>query len=161
PSISADGKHVTFVSNASNLDTSSPNDSDNARAYYDVYVYDMADASHPAQTTRISGLQGNLIDPGFLIYYSAEPDISADGSVITFYSWVNDFAPWEDVVMFDTFVYDRSSGQSTLINVDFRDQSVGGGFDLSSSISDDGRYIAFQNFDDNLNSVADVLSGQR
>jgi Tol biopolymer transport system component len=72
PSISADGRFVTFYSGASNLVGGDTNDA------FDVFVRDRADHTTRRVSLSSGGVQGNA--------YSYDPAISADGRYVTFYS---------------------------------------------------------------------------
>jgi Domain of unknown function DUF11/WD40-like Beta Propeller Repeat len=94
PSISADGRFVSFGSDASNL---VPGDTNNAR---DTFVRDRA----TNQTTRVSvdsaGIQGNNLT-------GSRTAISADGSFVAFESLASNLVAGDTNGFYDTFVRDR------------------------------------------------------
>ena len=95
PSISADGRFVSFHSYANNL---VPDDS-NGRL--DVFVHDR----QSGETTRVSlssaGVQGN--------YWSMNPSISADGRFVSFHSLANNLVEDDSNGVYEVFVHDRQT----------------------------------------------------
>ena len=125
---SQDGRYVAFVSYASNLVSGDTNEWD------DIFVYDrQADI-----TTRVSvasdGTQGND--------WSYTPSISADGRYVAFQSASTNLVSDDSNGFFDIFVHDRQTGTTTLVSV-ASDGSLGNNASNSTSISADGRYVAF------------------
>jgi Ca2+-binding RTX toxin-like protein/Tol biopolymer transport system component len=135
PSISADGRYITFSSDASNLVTGDTNNTG------DIFVYDR----QSKQTTRVSvdnnGIQAN--SPSF------SPNISADGRYITFYSNASNLVTGDTNATSDIFVYDRQSNQITRVSVD-NNGTQANAPSSSPSISSDGRYITFSSDASNL-----------
>jgi uncharacterized repeat protein (TIGR01451 family) len=128
PSISADGRFVTFLSEANNLNSA---DTNNVR---DVFLHDRVSK----QTTRVSvdssGVEANALSYG--------PSISADGRFVAFGSLANNLVPGDTNGSLDVFVRDRISRQITLVSVyDLGVQANQVVFD--QSISADGRFVAF------------------
>jgi Tol biopolymer transport system component len=135
PSISADGRYVAFVSDASNLVSGDTNNTS------DIFVYDTV-----ANTTRIvsvatDGTQGN--DD------SSRPSISADGRYVAFNSYASNLVSGDTNNANDIFVYDTVANTTRIVSVD--DNGTQGN-DSSSrpSISADGRYVAFNSNASNL-----------
>ncbi len=123
-SISADGRFVTFSSDATNLVNI---DTNNAK---DVFVHDR----QTGETTRVSvtseGAQANG--------YSDYPSISADGNLIAFHSP----APNLNTANSSIYVHNRQTGETRLVSV----ASSGIPANLASeapSISGDGRFVSF------------------
>ena len=119
---------MAFVSYASNLVSGDTNEWD------DIFVYDrQADI-----TTRVSvasdGTQGND--------WSYTPSISADGRYVAFQSASTNLVSDDSNGFFDIFVHDRQTGTTTLVSV-ASDGSLGNNASNSTSISADGRYVAF------------------
>lgn len=138
PAISADGRYVTFHSDASNLVD------DDKNGEKDVFVYDR----HTGTTTRVStasdGAESN--SP------SAFPAISADGRYVTFRSSASNLVEGDTNGYTDIFVHDRETQQTTRISV----SSDGKQADLFSDapvISAEGRFIAF------LSRATNLVSG--
>ena len=135
PSISADGRYVTFASYASNLVVGDTNGAP------DVFVHDR----QIAQTTRISvasdGTQGDD--------WSLFPSISADGRFVAFESSASNLVPGDTNDTRDVFLYDRQTGQTTRVSV-ASDGTQGNGWSARPSISADGRFMAFASRASNL-----------
>ncbi|HYN89824.1 MAG TPA: hypothetical protein VER55_14925 [Ardenticatenaceae bacterium] len=144
PAISADGRFVAFVSDAPNLAGG------DANGTYDVFVHD----TQTGMTTRISvasdGSEGDRI--------STHPSISAEGRFVSFSSQATNLASDNphrcgDVVptqpCFDVFVHDRWTGTTHLVSA-ASDGTPGDRRSGGSSISADGRSIAFSSDSTNL-----------
>jgi Tol biopolymer transport system component len=146
PHISADGRYVAFVSHASNL---VPDDNNGVA---DIFVHDLA----TGETTRVSvsstGDEGNG--------KSYTPYISGDGRYVTFVSTANNLVPNDtnscepafshaDGHCPDVFVHDRETGRTELVSVNSDGRQVNGesGYRSRPSISDDGRFVAFNRWD--------------
>jgi Tol biopolymer transport system component len=154
-SISADGRYVAFTSGASNLVPGDTNGSE------DVFVRDLQTDAITRVSTDVNGGQGNG--------RSSNQSISADGRYVTFTSLASnlvpgdtDFVPHGTTFGIDVFVKDLQTGAITCISTDANgkpaNQSGGGG----SSISADGRYVAFTSDLSNLvpgdaNHTSDVF----
>jgi Tol biopolymer transport system component len=135
PSISSDGRYVAFESTASNLVPDDTNDT------WDVFVHDR----QTGQTTRVSvdsaGVQGD--GPSYF------PSISSDGRYVAFESLSTNLVPNDTNDMWDIFVHDRQTGQTSRVSVD--SASVQGNSDsYLSSISSSGRYVTFMSLSNNL-----------
>jgi Tol biopolymer transport system component len=141
-SISGDGRYVTFFSWANNL---VPGDTNGVG---DVFVHDR----QTGQTSRVSvasdGTQGNEV--------SYIESISADGRYVTFYSAANNLVPGDTNGVGDVFVHDRQTGQTSRVSV-ASDGTQGNDVSSGSSISADGRYVAFSSEASNL--VPDDTNG--
>jgi len=136
PSISADGRFVSFESNASNL-VGAGNDN-NGRS--DIFVHDRLTGI----TTRVSVTSEGTPSNGG----SFNPSISADGRYVAFVSDAQNLGNDNDVY-FDVFVHDRVTGETTRASVD----SSGNRANNSSgnlTISADGRFVAFDSLASNL-----------
>jgi Tol biopolymer transport system component len=151
PNISANGRFVAFTSSG-NLTPPDWN------AASDVFVHDR----QTSQTTRVSvdsgGVQGNG--------YSSSPAISSDGRFVAFGSRASNLVPGDTNACGDVFVHDRQTGQTTRVSVD--SGGIQGNQDLygSTSISTDGRFVAFGSHASNLvpgdtNGAADVFVHDR
>ena len=128
PSISADGRFVAFNSFASNI---VPGDTNNTS---DIFVRDTLTNT----TTRVSvdsaGNQRNL--------QSGSPSISADGRFVAFTSGLFFFNGNRDI-----FVRDTLTNTTTNVSVDSAGNPA---YSSSSSISADGRFVAFDSSSSNL-----------
>jgi uncharacterized repeat protein (TIGR01451 family) len=129
--ISADGRFVAFVSDATNL---IPNDLDDFDA--NVYVRDLV-----AGTTELVsvGTDGTRATVGFF----DSPAISADGRFVAF-STLTSLVP-QDTRAFslDIYLRDRLNNTTELISVN-SDEVQGDGRSEGPSISADGRFVAFE-----------------
>ncbi len=80
---------------------------------------------------------------------SEAASVSADGRYIAFYSWADNLVV-DDLDGFpDVFVYDRQTGLTELVS-QASDGSRPWGYFYEPSISDDGRYVAFYGYSDEL-----------
>jgi Tol biopolymer transport system component len=125
PSISADGRYVAFVSSATNL----PN-----AAGFTVYLRDL-------QANTTTGIAG-----GFA------PSVSADGRFVAFSSFGaltpddTDAQP-----LSDSYVWDRQTNDFELVSRATGSPGVkGNGESFDTSISSDGRYVAFESVASNF-----------
>jgi len=135
PSLSADGRYVAFRSRASNLVGGDTN------GYDDIFVHDRL----TGQTTRVSvasdGTQGDT--------ETEWPSISADGRHVAFVSWDSNLVSGDTNGSRDVFVHDRQTGQTTRVSVT-SDGTPANDDSWTSSISTDGRYVAFDSDASNL-----------
>ncbi len=150
-SMSADGGFVAFHSNASNLVAADTN------VFDDVFVRDR----QTGQTTRVSvasdGTEGNS--------GSFSPSLSADGRFVAFVSPASNLVAGDTNAASDIFVLDRQAGQTTRVSV-VSDGTQGNGLSFFSSISADGRFVAFESDASNLvasdtNAVSDIFVHDR
>jgi len=149
--ISADGRYVAFASYASNLVNGDTN------GYLDVIVRDR----QTGQTSRVSvatdGAQGNDL--------SDRPSISADGRYVVFESWASNLVSGDTNGQQDVFIHDRQTGQTSRVSI-ATNGTQGNGGSYWSTISGDGRYVAFASSASNLvsgdtNGVYDVFVHDR
>ncbi len=127
-SVSGDGRWVAFSSTASNL---VPDDNNDAS---DIFVRDRL----TAETLRVSiASDGDEGDRG-----SFQPTISDNGRFIAFTSEATNFSDNEFDELPDLFLHDRSTGETTLINVSTT--GVRSNADSASAVvSPDGSAVAF------------------
>lgn len=157
PDISADGRYVAFLSEATNL---VEGDTNNAT---DIFVRDR----QTGRTTRVSvdsaGGQGND--------HSGWPVISADGRYVAFVSSASNlvsgdtqmcqYGSGEPYNCEDVFVHDRQTGRTIRVSVDSAGVQ-GNNYTSWADISADGRYVAFGSWASNLvsgdtNGASDVF----
>jgi Tol biopolymer transport system component len=128
PRISADGRFVAFASLADNLVP------DDTNGFEDIFVHDRV----TRQTVRVSvssnGTEGNDT--------SYDPSISAAGRYVAFTSFADNLALGDDNGARDTFVYDRTTRQTTLISI-APDGTQGNGISTNPVVANDGRYVTF------------------
>jgi hypothetical protein len=149
--ISADGRYVGFVSNATNLVSA------NTGGLYQAFVRDMVNGTTSLVSAASSGIPANtsvIDDAG-----SYPPAISADGRYIAFSSYATNLVPQPtDGISSHNFVYDRQTQQMSLVDVDSVGTPLGGTSYIDASMSIDGRFIAFYGFDQVL--VRDTVESQ-
>jgi Tol biopolymer transport system component len=139
PSISADGRYVSFGSGASNL---VPNDVNGGGV--DIFVRDRQNSTTELVSVSSAGVQADS---------QQSPDynaISADGRYVAFASMASNLAHGDSNGTWDIFVRDRFLGTTERVSVS---SSGVQGNDQSSyhhSVSADGRYVAFQSLASNL-----------
>jgi Tol biopolymer transport system component len=137
PSLSADGRLVAFMSEATNLVP------DDTNGWGDIFVHDR----QTGETTRVSvdsqGTQANFV--------SSLPRISADGRYVVFQSQARNLVLPHDDNGYDSdvFVHDRQTGLTTLVSVSSSGEQ-GNASSTFPAISADGRYIAFASDASNL-----------
>jgi Tol biopolymer transport system component len=96
PAISADGRHVAFSSNATNLVAGDTNDNP------DVFVRDLVTGETERMSVASTGAEGDRS--------SGRPAISADGRHVAFESEATNLVAGDTNGIWDVFVRDRSSG---------------------------------------------------
>ena len=145
--ISANGRYVAFVSNATNL---VPGDT-NGKS--DVFVYHVTTGT----TTRVSvgsaGAEANSASSG--------PSLSTDGRYVAFGSGASNLVAGDSNGKADVFVHDQTTGVTTLVSTDSSGNQANGSSYLPE-ISADGRWVAFISQANNLvasdtNSKDDVF----
>ncbi len=143
PSISDDGLRVAFRSAAGNLH---PDDTD--FGFSDVFVRDLS-TNETMLASRADGAGGATGNSD-----SFDPSISGDGLHVVFTSFADNLHPADDSVDLDAFVRDLSNDATILASRRSGANGAaasGGGFGVSlTSISDDGRIVAFDSDDTNL-----------
>jgi len=128
PSMSADGRFVTFRSDATNL---VPGD---GNAITDVFVRDRSTGVTTRASVDSAGVQANGGSDAAVI--------SADGRSIAFRSVATNLVTGDTNGFTDVFVHDRETGATTRVSV----ATSGAQGDRSSvdpAISADGRFVAF------------------
>ncbi|WP_370947576.1 TolB family protein [Amycolatopsis sp. cg5] len=127
PTVSADGRHVAFRSNAGNL---APGD---GRGRFDVFVKDLK----TGKVTRVSTAAD-----------AERPRISADGSAVTFSSAAA-LIPGDTNGFADIYVKDLAGGELVRASVT-ADGKQGDELAYRSALSSDGRYVVFESKAANL-----------
>jgi Tol biopolymer transport system component len=133
--ISADGRHVAFASDAANL---VPGDTNGTQ---DVFVHERGSGMTARVSVDSSGAQASG--------RSTHPVLSADGRFVAFVSEAPDLVTGDTNGVADIFVHDRQSGQTRRVSVG----PAGGQANAPSgapAISADGSRVAFQSDASNL-----------
>lgn len=137
PSISGDGRYVTFASTATNL---GPGGSGNG--IKDIYLYDRKLKIMKWITHSPSG--------GPASNHSANPVISSDGNYIAFQSTAKNLGPGgSEYYVSDIYLYNRITGDLKWITHTVRGFTANGA-SMNPTINENGRYIAFETVATNL-----------
>ncbi len=143
--ISADGRHVAFVSAASNLVAGDTNATD------DIFVRDLDTAVLERISVATDHSQSNGI--------SHLGDISADGRFVVFRSDASNLVPGDTngigglFAGTDVFVRDRVGERTERASIRSDGEQASAGVSLNPTISDDGRYVVFES------EVTDLVNG--
>jgi len=136
PSISADGTKVVFTSLSTDL-IGAPATSERSNIFY----HDLNTKVTTLVTAGASGSGGNM--------GSYRASVSGDGSRVTFYSYATDLPGAEIAQNCHIFVYDVTSGKTTLIDVNTSGiESNGPSF--NPSITRDGSMVVFDSYANDL-----------
>ena len=119
PSISRNGRYVTFLSTATDLVPGTPE-----RESGNLYRYDVL-------TGAVQAVTDAAVPAGFVVV----PQISDDGNVISF--------DLGTVEANNTYVRDMTTGAVTLASVTASGEPVNGAGDYASELSGDGRHVLF------------------
>ena len=137
PSISADGRFVAFLSNATNL---VPGDTNNS---HDIFVRDLLTNIITRVSVNSAGNQGNAL--------SLLPSLSGNGRFVAFASNASNLVPGDTNGRADIFVRDLLTNTTTRVSVDSAgNQGNGISYFLLTSISADGRFVTFASDASNL-----------
>jgi Tol biopolymer transport system component len=153
PSISADGRYVAFQSTASNLSVRATNGAQH------VFVRDRWGGTTECVSVNTTGAQENAS--------SSAPfhALSADGRFVSFWSSSTDIVAGDTNGFTDIFLRDRASASTERVSLDTAG-AQGNSSSSWGSISEDGRFVAFQSFASNLvagdqNGFTDVFLRDR
>ena len=88
--------------------------------------------------------------------------VSADGRFVVFVSRADNLVPYDSNGTFDVFVRDRTLGRTILVSLNRDGAHSGNGASLASSISADGRFVAFESLASDLvandtNNASDIF----
>ncbi len=135
PRISADGRHVLFMSSASNLVSGDTNGSP------DVFLHDLETGATSRVSLDSNGVQGNN--------WSYARGLSRDARFVAFDSHATNLVAGDTNGASDVFVRDLSTGVTTRVSVatSGAQANAGAGY---AAISADGRYVAFESISSNL-----------
>lgn len=138
PAISADGRYVAYMSEASNL---VPNDTNGQS---DVFVLDRQTGSVTRVSVDSSGVQADL--------GSGKPSISGDGRVVAFGSDATNLVVGDTNGVGDVFVHLLASGSTQRVSVGASGVQTNGASFMQGNyqVSGDGRFVAFDSTASNL-----------
>ena len=135
PSISADGRYVTFTTNASNLVVGDTNDA------HDIFIHDRQTGITERMNVASDGTQANG--------WSNFSEISADGRYVTFHSSANNLVAGDTNGTGDVFVRDRQTGITERVNV-AAERTQNNSSSAYIATSADGRYATYHSSASNL-----------
>jgi hypothetical protein len=142
--ISADGRCVVFYSRASNLVANDTN------GFADVFVRDRSTGITERVSVSSSGAESNGPSDTW-------GSLSADGRFVSFSSLASNLVDGDTNQSWDVFVHDRSTGITERVSVDSSGAEGNHESSMFSSISADGRFVAFSSAASNL--VSDDTNG--
>lgn len=134
--ISADGRFVVFVSDASNLVVGDTN------GWNNIFVRDRQSGINERVDLAWNGADGNSDSVGAL-------SISADGRFVAYQSLATNLVADDTNGKQDIFVRDRASGQTLRASVG-TGGTQGNNHSERASLSADGRYVVFRSIAENL-----------
>jgi hypothetical protein len=152
-SISADGRYVVFMSNATNLVYSDLNDS------WDIFLRDRQNGQTSLVSSGYDGSQANS--------QSEYPVISADGQYVAFASDATNIVQGDDAGYRDVFEFNQETRKTIRVSVASDGTQANAGTQaFVISISADGQFVAFPSLATNLvpkdsNNVWDIFVHDR
>ena len=135
PAMSADGRWVTYTSQASNLVAGDTNERP------DVFVWDRVSGATERVSVASDGTQANG--------ESYSPSISADGRWVAYESYASNLVAGDTNGTGDVFVWDRVSGVTQRVSV-ASDGTQANSFSRNPAISADGRWVTYDSSASNL-----------
>lgn len=132
PAVSADGRYVGFTTSATTI---VPGDTN---ATTDVFVWDRTNGTTERVSLANGGAQGN--GPSGNV---SAPSLSSDGRYVAFRSDATNLVAGDTNSKADVFVRDRVANVTTRVSV-FSDGTQATGVSDYPSVSDNGRFVAFQ-----------------
>ncbi len=137
PAVSANGRFVVFLSEASNLV------SDDDNGLLDVFVHDI--------WFRTTTLVSQNYESGPTNGEPSRPSISANGDYIVYSSDASNIVPNDDNEASDVFLYNRQIGETELISVNSHGEPGNkNSFTRRPSVSENGRFVVFFSNSTNL-----------
>ncbi|MCA9044835.1 MAG: VCBS repeat-containing protein [Planctomycetaceae bacterium] len=132
--VSNDGRFVVFQSEGNNLVA------DDRNGMIDIFLYDR----QTAEMTRVSQAVGG----GDSNNHSYSPHISGDGRYVVYASAATNLIDGDGNGQMDVFRYDRTTGETVRVNAALSGEA--NGWAVAPSISNDGRFVAFDSSASNL-----------
>ncbi len=150
--ISDDGTVVAFAALATNLVSGDSN------ATWDIFTHNRVSGDTTRVSLSAAGTEAN--GPSYA------PSLSEDGRYVSFESYADNLVTSDTNGRSDIFVKDTQTGAIERVSLKDDDTQVFMGDSLTSSISDDGRYIAFMSlaFDlvpGDVNQATDIFLRDR
>lgn len=140
PSISPDGRFVSFESEATNLD------GDDSNGIADVFVRDVS----ARRTARVSeSTEGDEQNRSVIQPFRQVSDVSRGGRFVVFESDASNLVRRDTNRDTDVFLVDRRRNVTTRVSLK-SSGSQGNNDSFSPAITPDGRFIVFQSFASNL-----------
>jgi Tol biopolymer transport system component len=139
PSISADGRHVSFTSGDGDLVP------DDVLSPQDVFVCDLDSGTIERVSISTAGTEATG--------RNGDSAINADGTVVAWWSRATELVEGDTNGVDDIFVRDRPAGTTTRVNLSSAGEQAEGAGSWQVSLSGDGRFVAFCS--DAHNLVAD------
>ena len=151
PDVSADGRFVTFLSEATNLVGADTN------FFPDVFVRDRQTNTTTRVSVSTAGVQGDGT--------TGDPTISDNGAVVAFTSGSGNLVAGDGNFDFDIFVRVLATNTTSRVSLS-SGGAQGDGRSEASALSSDGRYVSFTSISANLvagdtNAVADTFRRDR
>lgn len=140
PVISADGRFVAFCSKATNLVDGDTN------GKTDIFIHDRVSGTTELINVSSSGEQANFES-------RMPPSISADGRYVVFYSEATNLVTGDVNGKGDAFIRDREADTTELVSISSTGIQGNDPSGVFTSISADGRFVAFESYATNLVSV--------
>ena len=140
PDISADGRYVTFISNATNIVTPDT-------ASDDVFLHDRL----TGETVRVSQVSDTQPSNGDALHAA----ISGDGNWVAFTSRATNLVPGDTNNMADLFLWERATGNTEKISRSIS-MSDADGEAFGVDISFDGNEIVFDSTATNMVTTTDI-----
>lgn len=137
--LSADGRHIVFVSDATNLVP------DPVTGTRNIFARDLVEGLTELITENLRGT-----DSGIGEQPAGTPVISAKGRFVAFASNAGDLVEGDTNGRADVFVRDRESKETVLVSVNAAGTGPGNGSSEYPAISDDGRFVAFESYASDL-----------
>jgi len=146
--ISADGRYVSFESDATNLVTGDTN------VLHDIFLRDTLKGTTSLVSVSSAEVQGNGA--------SRDAEISLSGRYVVFTSDATNLAAGDTNLVSDVFLRDTLLGTTARMSVATAGAVQGNGSSSDAQVSADGRYVVFQSQANNLvagdtNGTTDVF----
>lgn len=152
-SISANGRYVVFLSQASDITT------DNPLGFNQLFLRDRQTGTTRRLTRPWSGGEFSP-SPPFNVgpNYSIRPRLSQTGALVLFSAGLNDeFTPDDNIGFSDVYLLDVGTGQTELISKGFNGAQTNGS-STSLAMSADARFVAFFSRASNITGVSNPYS---